>query len=98
MVPPQDDILQLMDTNANIDDDDQGKFVPKAGLYDLIAATNRGETLATYICGTQAIDCAFDTERIVQIMDEIGLIEFLQDFQSDHKGLFLNTFTCNLFS
>eukprot|EP00957_Ditylum_brightwellii_P019488 1470463-Ditylum_brightwellii.AAC.1 len=83
--------------NGNLEDEELGTFLAESELYDLVTATHNGNTPLTYIRGNKTIDHMFGTTGILNAVENIGMVEFLKYFQSDHRGIYLDLYACNIF-
>eukprot|EP00957_Ditylum_brightwellii_P048374 3671583-Ditylum_brightwellii.AAC.1 len=51
-----------------------------------------------YIRGNRTIDHMIGTSGVLKAVDAIGMVEFLNYFHSDHRGIFLDIYMCNIFA
>eukprot|EP00957_Ditylum_brightwellii_P091095 6935219-Ditylum_brightwellii.AAC.2 len=84
--------------NGTLEEDDIENFLAEAGLYNLITSKHSRNTPPTYIRGSWTIDHMFGTPEVLNVVEAIGMMEFLKYFQSDHRGIFLDLYMCNIFA
>eukprot|EP00957_Ditylum_brightwellii_P158971 12099925-Ditylum_brightwellii.AAC.1 len=97
-IPKGNKILIIAEFNGQVIDNDIGNLMAEIPLYNLMTAKHGSTTPATYIRGIRTVDHVLGTKGVLKAIENIGLIKFHKHLQSDHRGMFIDLYQCNIFS
>ena len=92
------DIIVMLDANAPLHDKEMMHLLTQTGLYDTMEYVHNKSTPRTYLRGTNTIDHILATAKVLPSIKQAGMLAFNDGIQSDHRGLWLDIKTNELFN